>query len=205
MYILSAVAQPKLIWNMVEYIVLNVLDGSLGITFDCCIYGRKHENIYRTMAHIKHKYTVDKRDVKMFATQYFCSCQDINFKPLHIILVERHAICNPEAKMNTVLYPEMKENSTAICTKVAFNYLNPIHLIEWFEYQKLMGVDRVLIMLQTLNSDAYAVFKHYEMEGIVQLLSFPDVLPGCIGEFFLSNTDFRIFLTFLYYFYYNFT
>lgn len=180
---------------MVEYIVLNVLDGSVGVMFDCCIYGQKHETAYRTMAYIKHKYTVDKRDVRMFATQYYCSCQDINFKPLYIILVERHAVCNPGAQMTTVIYPKMKENSTAICTKVAFNYLNPIHLIEWFEYQKLMGVDTVLIMLQTLNSEAYAVFKHYEMEGIVQLLSFPDVLPGCIGEFFY-NTDFSFFLTF---------
>ncbi|CAC5386794.1 unnamed protein product [Mytilus coruscus] len=187
MYILSAVAQPKLIWNMVEYIVLNVLDGSVGIMFDCCIYGQKHEKAYRTMAHIKHKYTVDKRNVRMFATQYYCSCQDINFKPLYIILVERHAICTHRAQMKTVIYPEMKENSTAICTKVAFNNLNPLHLIEWFEYQKLMGVATVLIMLQTLNSDAYAVFKHYEREGIVQLLSFPDVLPGCIDRGFEKN------------------
>lgn len=69
-----------------------------------------------------------------------------------------------------IYYPRHEEGKLALCPKVAFGYLNPQRLIEWFEMQKLLGVDRVVILvIDRLNTDAVEVLQHYRQQGVAHI------------------------------------
>ncbi|CAC5419446.1 unnamed protein product [Mytilus coruscus] len=183
-HIFSAVAQAKRDLNLIEYVVLNVLDGSKHSNFDCCIYGDEKLSVHRVKAVVKETYPQNRKFADLKARQYQCNVHNISFQMKHIQLVGKTEFCNSSHIRQPVLYASVKKNKFAICAKIAYNYLNPLHLIEWFEYQKMMGVDTVLISLQQVNEDAYAVLKYYEREGIAILISFPCKLPGDIDRGF---------------------
>ncbi|CAG2241932.1 unnamed protein product [Mytilus edulis] len=123
----------------------------------------------------------------LIARQFQCSVQNIGFRMVNIQLVGKMESCSISYNLHPVLYPEIKENGFGICAKIAYNYLNPLHLIEWFEYQKMMGVDMVLISVQSLNKDAYKVLRYYEKEGITTLISFPNDMPGKLEDLHLQH------------------
>ncbi|CAC5362039.1 unnamed protein product [Mytilus coruscus] len=177
-HVFSAVAQAKTKLSFIENIVLNVLDGSKYSNCDCCIYGYHGTPIHRVNAVVKETYTHNSKMADLIARQFQCSVQNIGFRMVNIQLVGKTESCSISYNLHPVLYPEIKENGFGICAKIAYNYLNPLHLIEWFEYQKMMGVDMVLISLQSLNKDAYKVLRYYEREGITTLISFPNDMPG---------------------------
>ncbi|XP_052088203.1 uncharacterized protein LOC127725301 isoform X2 [Mytilus californianus] len=183
-HIFSAVAHAKKDLSQIEFVVLNVLDGSNHSNCDCCIYGDEKVSTHRQNAIVKETYTHNSKFADLIARQYLCYVRNIRFKMKHIQLVGKMEFCNSSHILHPVIYASVKEKKFAICAKIAYNYLNPLHLIEWFEYQKMMGVDTVLISLQQVNEDAYAVLKYYEREGIAKLISFPSKLPGNIDRSF---------------------
>ncbi|CAG2191169.1 unnamed protein product [Mytilus edulis] len=182
--VFSAVAQAKTKWSFIESIVLNVLDGSRNSNCDCCIYGYQGTPIYRVNAVVKETYIHNSKFTDLIARQFLCSVKNIGFRMVNIQLIGKMESCSISYNLHPVLYPEVKENGFGICAKIAYNYLNPLHLIEWFEYQKMMGVDMVLISLQSLNKDAYKVLRYYEKEGITTLISFPNDMPGKLDRGF---------------------
>ncbi|XP_052085697.1 uncharacterized protein LOC127723202 isoform X2 [Mytilus californianus] len=177
-HIFSAVAQAKTKWNYIESIVLNVLDGSEHSNCDCCIYGYQGTPIHRVNAIVKETYIHNSKFTNLIARQFQCFVKQMGFKIVNIQLLGKMESCSISYNRHPVLYPEIKVNGFGICAKIAYNYLNPLHLIEWFEYQKMMDVDTVLISLQSLNKDAYKVLKYYEREGIAKLIYFPNEMPG---------------------------
>ncbi|CAG2202524.1 unnamed protein product [Mytilus edulis] len=165
-HIFSAVAQAKKDLSKIEFVVLNVLDGSNHSNCDCCIYGEDKLSIHRQNAIVKEKYAHNSIFADLIASQYRCFVRNIRFKIKHIQLIGKEEFCNSSDVLHPVIYASVKENKIAICAKIAYNYLNPLHLIEWFEYQIMMGVDTVLISLQQVNEDAHVVLNHYEKEGL---------------------------------------
>ncbi|XP_071153870.1 uncharacterized protein [Mytilus edulis] len=186
-HIFSAVAQAKLNLSLIEYVVLNVLDGSIYSNYDCCIYGENEQAVHRVNAVLKETYDHGSKYADLIARQYVCSVQQINIKMQNIQLVGKGDFCNCSHNFHPVLYAAVKENKFAICAKIAYNYLNPLYLIEWFEYQKMMTVDTVLMFIQDINQDAYAVLKYYEREGIATLIPYPSKMPGKIDRGFLIH------------------
>ncbi|XP_076101032.1 uncharacterized protein LOC143070749 [Mytilus galloprovincialis] len=168
----------------IESIVLNVLDGSTYSNCDCCIYGYQKTTIHRENAIVKETFFHNSKKAYMVARQFQCSVKHTSFKVVNIQLAGKMESCNISYSVHPVLYPEIKENGFGICTKIAYNYINPVYLIEWFEYQKMMGVDMVLISLQSLNEDSYEVLRYYEREGIAKLISFPKEMPGKLDRGF---------------------
>ncbi|CAG2192422.1 unnamed protein product [Mytilus edulis] len=181
-HVFSAVAQAKAEMTHIESIVLNVLDGSKYSNCDCCIYGYQKTTIHRENAFVKETFFHNSKKAYMVARQFQCSVKHTSFKVVNIQLAGKMESCNISYSVHPVLYPEIKENGFGICTKIAYNYINPVYLIEWFEYQKMMGVDMVLISLQSLNEAAYKVLRYYEREGIAKLISFPKEMPGKLAE-----------------------
>ena len=59
----------------------------------------------------------------------------------------------------------------AVCTQISYKYLNPVRLVEWLEFQRLLGVSLVGVYLGSdLNQPAQKVFRYYaEVEGLVDL------------------------------------
>lgn len=73
--------------------------------------------------------------------------------------------------------PEVKPGGLAICGKLAYGHmLNTRKLVEWFETQRLLGVDKIQIFSYNISGISLKVFKHYEDLGLLNLL--PYKLPG---------------------------
>lgn len=188
-HIFNSIAEAKPNWQSVELIVLNVLDGSSAYSyFDCCLFGEQMLSIHRSKARIKNSHIQGSDLPELTARQYMCSTKHKTFKPVYVGLVEYGMPCDPCITVKPVIYPIIKEHGTAVCAKVAFNHLNPGHLIEWFEYQKLMYVNTILVMLQNLNDEALKVFTFYERQGFLIILPYPAVLPGQTDRGFESTS-----------------
>ncbi|XP_071145719.1 uncharacterized protein [Mytilus edulis] len=188
-YIFHSIAEAKSNWQSVEFIVLNVLDGSFSYlsSYDCCLFGERMLSIHRSEAKIKNSYIHGSNLPELTARQYMCSTKHKTFKTVYVGLVESGMPCDPCITVKPVIYPIIKEHGTAVCAKIAFNHLNPGHLTEWFEYQKLMHVDTVLVMLQYLNDEALKVLTFYERQGFLKILPYPTVLPGQTDRGFEST------------------
>uniref|UniRef100_A0A2C9LFU3 Glycosyltransferase family 92 protein n=1 Tax=Biomphalaria glabrata TaxID=6526 RepID=A0A2C9LFU3_BIOGL len=56
--------------------------------------------------------------------------------------------------------------------QVAYSRLDPVRLVEWFEYMKLVGVSKVLTFYNSLHPDSMNVFKYYISTGFLELISY---------------------------------
>nr|KAG5707357.1 hypothetical protein BaRGS_005324 [Batillaria attramentaria] len=66
-----------------------------------------------------------------------------------------------------------------MCTKIAYGYLEPERLVEWFEFAKLIGVDVVQVFYHIVSERAMDVFRYYESTGFVILAPVnPAVMKG---------------------------
>ncbi|CAG5115939.1 unnamed protein product, partial [Candidula unifasciata] len=76
-----------------------------------------------------------------------------------------------------VLYPQRVPGGLAICAKVAHSAgLDPERIIEWFELQRMLGVDKVLIYNLGVPERVRRVFRFYQEIGVLDLQ--PYELPG---------------------------
>ncbi|XP_052081334.1 uncharacterized protein LOC127719317 isoform X2 [Mytilus californianus] len=178
-YLFNSIAEAKLEWTSVEYIVINVLDGStFQSIFECCIFSENKSSTHRSKATVKDSFTHRLMNPGLPAKQYQCPVKNIKFKPVHIGLVENGNPCDPCISVTSVIYPIVMEHGAGVCAKIAFDHLNPTNLIEWFEYQIMMDVDTVVVMLQYINDEAFKVFRYYQQMGLLKMLPYPRVLPG---------------------------
>ncbi|XP_063399447.1 uncharacterized protein LOC134684094 [Mytilus trossulus] len=187
-YIFNAVAEARSYWKSVEHIVINVLDGSTyQSSFECCIFGDNMFSVHRSEAVVKDIFRYRSMKPELIAKTYKCSVRSITFKPVHIGLVGNGNSCDPCLTVTSVIYPEVMLHGAGVCAKIAFNYLNPSYLIEWFEYQIMKEVDTVVVMLQYINDESLEVFKYYEQKGFLKILPYPIELPGKTDRGFEST------------------
>lgn len=124
----------------------------------------KHFTEHNAVA--KPVYTYNEGSVVTF----MCPLQDQNKLPLKAGLKLANQKENQYGDLLKIYYPKHQEGKLALCPKVAFGNLNQQKLIEWFEVQKLLGVDRVVILvMDRLNAEAVDVFHHYRRQGMVHI------------------------------------
>jgi hypothetical protein len=60
--------------------------------------------------------------------------------------------------------------------------------VEWFEAQRILGVDKVVTYPYRLNANALKVLKHYESVGLLDIINgfyLPDVGEYCLACLFV--------------------
>lgn len=115
----------------------------------------------------------------LMATKFSCPVP----RPLLGVQIKGATLSLPEEKCENkkfmaVEYLKKKsKDSIAVCAKIIYGNMSAQRLIEWFEIQKYVGVDKVLMYYYNLNSEAMGVLLHYYKEGFVDLrpFDFPDV------------------------------
>ncbi|KAL3847118.1 hypothetical protein ACJMK2_018048 [Sinanodonta woodiana] len=83
------------------------------------------------------------------------------------------------------MYPSrrMDKETIALCAKQIFGNLRPSLVVTWFEYNKAMGVDKIVTFVNEsyLSQNTYKVLKYYKNQGFLEILpiEFPmqDVIP----------------------------
>lgn len=69
-----------------------------------------------------------------------------------------------------------KNNSIALCPKLIYGNYSAERLIEWFEFNKLMGVDKIMLFTYNVVKEVRKVLEHYEQEGL--LVTRPFAIPA---------------------------
>ncbi|CAC5399550.1 unnamed protein product [Mytilus coruscus] len=68
------------------------------------------------------------------------------------------------------------ESGLSVCNPFTFGNIDARHMLEWFEFQRLVGVDKVLTYTYKLNKQAMAVLEYYESIGyavVIRDFDFP--------------------------------
>lgn len=181
----SAIANYHLPINGAINIIITTLDASSS-PLQCCVL-LDNETLYTTPS--QHHFFYHNIDVTFVAKiveyfhpeiwkahQFSCVAPEIGRHAGHVTLTS--STCSTDFRdYLPVLYPQRVPGGLAICAKVAHsNGLDPEKVIEWFELQRMLGVDKVLIFNLGVPEKVYRVFRYYQEIGVLDLQ--PYELPG---------------------------
>ena len=65
-----------------------------------------------------------------------------------------------------------KKGDLAICLKATHGSLNATKLVEWFEFNRLLGVDKFLVYETAVHGPARRVLDYYRSKGLVDLIPY---------------------------------
>ncbi|CAG2221319.1 unnamed protein product [Mytilus edulis] len=105
--------------------------------------------------------------------QYKCSVPEGNIWIDHVSIVnDLNATCPEDLSYFVkVSLPLMSKGSNiAICSLISYRSQDAALLVEWFEAQRLLGVNKIVTYTQDLNSDAIRVLDYYESIGLVHVI-----------------------------------
>ncbi|XP_050398560.1 uncharacterized protein LOC126816285 isoform X1 [Patella vulgata] len=199
-YFLSAIAGPDTESPNQLNIVLSGLDGTRGYgKFVCCV-SRSDGSMLTTPAEFYHKHAHRQflpAITQLFyqadydATQYVCNVQQTGEGVKYVNISLTAAACSDNAvDYLPIKHQKQVKQGLAICAKVAYGHLlKPSRLIEWFEMQKMLGVDKILVFDLACGDDIKTVFRHYVDEGLleVQPYSLPGKMPGSVQRGFVNR------------------
>lgn len=131
---------------------------------------------------VQHRIVDYAFDIPLHSAHYICrtSEPESNIRSLTII---SNATLRKKKKVNSLFHKQYRENyisispslighkeGLAICSQITYRDTKAATLIEWFEAQKLLGVDKIMTHSYNLNSDAMRVLEYYEQEGFLVLI-----------------------------------
>ena len=81
-----------------------------------------------------------------------------------------------------VVYPEREQKQEfGVCVATAYGKLNPRRLVEWIEFNKILGVSEFNVYNSSVNSAALKVFEYYRNESVVRVFqSSPPMKHWCV-------------------------
>ncbi|VDI59645.1 Hypothetical predicted protein [Mytilus galloprovincialis] len=135
--------------------------------FTCCLHDRDGTNLFINSTL---KSTFDLFDnVTLHSVQYACPVRSSSIQSVSVSIgthkceeSEQHYI-NVESSMRN-------ESGLAICGKISYGNMDAELILEWFEVQRLLGVDKVLTYTYKLNDQAMAVLEYYESIGYAVIM-----------------------------------
>ena len=104
---------------------------------------------------------------------YACPLMYNDSWPISLSISTKHQHHNMSGSYMPVEVPTTQgvRKPVAFCVQVAFDHLNPVRLVEWLEFQRLLGVSMVGVYLASdISQSAEKVFRYYaDVEGLVDL------------------------------------
>lgn len=123
--------------------------------------------------------------------QYKCPVPEGNIWIDHVSIVnDLNATCPEDLSYFVkVSLPLMSKGSNiAICSLISYRSQDAALLVEWFEAQRLLGVNKIVTYTQDLNSDAIRVLDYYESIGLVHVIHEFDMPKKGMLTFFSFST-----------------
>lgn len=184
-HIFSATGQNTTRANYYDKIVLSGWESrtARGENFTCClVYNDSLKDIFLTRL-------AEKRDwsylgmAKLEVKQYVCPnpFQKAGKVPLAVSL-SVGKVCPKDLRkyVRVDLPTEHPGEKLAVCAKLVYGNMSASSMVEWFEYQRLMGVSKVIAYTYKLNPDAMKVLKYYHVTGLTDFYPFSLPMKGSI-------------------------
>ena len=183
MYIYSAVAYNVTSDDYYSAIYLNTWFRN-----DITIYGElKCCFIYKDVPLPVMEEVAQKKDWQMMghgrldAKQFVCPNPLTSLKkvPEAVTLTNKYTCPENMTSYASVVTPTRPEGTSfGVCAKIAYGNLSAESIVEWFEYQRHMGVSKVMAYTYKLNEAAMKVMDYYSSIGFAEILPFSLPLRG---------------------------
>ncbi|CAC5382439.1 unnamed protein product [Mytilus coruscus] len=105
--------------------------------------------------------------------QYRCPVPvEVNMIEYVSIINDMKATCQEDISyyVKVILPLDSNNSSIAICSLISYRSQDAAILVEWFEAQRLLGVNKIVTYTQELNSDALRVLDYYESIGLAEVI-----------------------------------
>jgi hypothetical protein len=139
-----------------------------GNLFKCCFLLKNN-----TVVEIQSNRSNTQYPSAIRAIQYVCPIvvESNLIKLVSVVLGSK--VCPADSKYYVKLNIEPTERNPklAICTKLTYDDVDPIPIVEWFEAQRILGVDKVVTYPYRLNANALKVLKYYESVGLLDIIN----------------------------------
>ncbi|KAL3841809.1 hypothetical protein ACJMK2_019910 [Sinanodonta woodiana] len=122
---------------------------------------------------------------KIQSFRFECVNPNQLLKPKGVTLIVKNYPCTSD--ISTYVAPVFPyrppgNNTIALCAKVAFGNLNAALTVEWLEYNKNMGVDKIAVFVSNLSSTTSGIFQHYQKLGFLEVHPFDLPMLGTINR-----------------------
>ncbi len=134
-----------------------------------------------------------KRHEKLFASyMYKCKIPDGRWPPEYVSLITTESIV-PSVLLK-VIQPENSpvKYNFGICVPVAYGEFNNYGLVEWFEFNKLLGVTKIIIYNNNISDRNMKVIKHYHDANFIEFNQLPNVMEDKGNETIFLNKEVSI-------------
>ena len=154
-------------------------------SFRCCLMTSLPEKtVVDVAAYSYHTYA--QFEVDMQNAEFSCSVSKPQMESLgmnhftYVTFAEDTCFEKPFHVMK-ITFPKRVKNSVAICPKIIYGPLDPQKLLEWFEYNREMGVTKVFAYNSEVSPDAMRVLDYYRKIGFLETYTIhPAVKDGKI-------------------------
>ncbi|KAK3600274.1 hypothetical protein CHS0354_013701 [Potamilus streckersoni] len=112
---------------------------------------------------------------KVQSFRFECVNPNPSSKPKGVTLIAEHYPCTSDISTYVApVFPHRQpgNNTLALCAKIAFGNLNADLTVEWIEYNKNMGVDKIAVFVSNLSSTMSRIFQHYQNTGFLDVHPF---------------------------------
>ncbi|KAK3588359.1 hypothetical protein CHS0354_005624 [Potamilus streckersoni] len=114
---------------------------------------------------------------EIYVIRFQCANPILGSKPIGMTLAVSSFACSSNITTYIKpLYPLRPHGNVtiAICTKQAYGNLNPSLVVEWLEYNRNMGVDKVITFVDASNliQNTSEILRYYEKMGFVDIIPY---------------------------------
>lgn len=135
--------------------------------FTCCLHCRDGTKLFINSTL---KSTFDLFDnVTLHSVQYACPVRSSSIQSVSVF-IGTHKCEESEQHYIKVESSMRNESGLAVCGKISYGNMDAELILEWFEVQRLLGVDKVLTYTYKLNDQAMAVLEYYESIGYAVIM-----------------------------------
>ena len=138
--------------------------------FQCCFWLENN-----TVVQIESDTKQQQCQTVLRATQYVCpiTVETDLIKMVSVVTGNRKCHVNINHYIKLEIGHEGRNSDLAVCTKLTYDSINAASLVEWFEAQRLLGVDKVITYPLRLdaNPNAKKVLKYYEAVGFLEVIN----------------------------------
>ncbi|KAK6166502.1 hypothetical protein SNE40_023171 [Patella caerulea] len=176
LFVYSAVVDIPASDDQILDVRIAVWDASDVTDFACCFTSSGSAKVFSTRSQMKSYYRLPMWNY--YARQYSCLVSK-SIDPVEVFFSATSCDILPSKKV-PVIIPEISRGDTAFCIKVAFGFVEPEHIVEFFEIHRILGVKKFLIHNLNFDKESLKVLKHYEQAGFLEIV--PIDFPGSTSE-----------------------
>ena len=138
-----------------------------GSLFKCCFLLKNN-----TVVEIQSNRANTQYPSAIRAIQYVCPIvvESNLIKLASVVLGNKECPADSKYYVRLNIGPTERNSNLAICTKLTYDSVDPIPIVEWFETQRILGVDKVATYPYRLNAHALKVLKYYESVGFLDII-----------------------------------